>query len=290
MKNRQLTLDSELNLSSRPEEIDLSNMNKYEKLGFIGERYFYAVLISVAEEFGLRVEWTGKKSYDKKLRNEFRRGVDFKLYDKKGQLFWANENKNLKNPKKQYSTEDAQSQVINRFDDVPHAKHKSLSLPNFNVYNQKARNSILSKRIEVFELDKLIGGKDFRSKHFYIVKDKLRKFITALFNKDKEYEKRKQEERKKITEWLYSQQKSEIEKKFNSLANFILSLSNYVISYDYNTNISYETNKKTVDRPRQNNNITIVNQEQIHTIGKAYKPRTETKNPVNQYERVSISN
>jgi hypothetical protein len=88
MEITQLNLNSELNLSSNPEKVDLTNMTKYEKLGFIGESFFHAELKSVADEFGLRVKWTGKRSYDKKLRNEFRRGVDFKIYDEKGNCFW----------------------------------------------------------------------------------------------------------------------------------------------------------------------------------------------------------
>ena len=263
-------------------------MTKYERLGFIGESFFHAELKSVAKEFGLRVKWTGKRSYDKRLRNEFRRGVDFKLYDEKGQLFWANENKNLKNPKCQYSTEDAQCQIINRFNDVSHAKHKSVSLPNFNVYNQKARQRVISHGIEVFELDKLIGAKDFKSKHFHVIKAKLRQFITALFNKDKEFEKFKQEESKKITEYLNQQQTSnQPNNKLNSLASYILScLSNYVLNYDYSNNTSYNTTKETIDRPIQNTEVTTINQEQIRPIREVYEPRTEPKNAYNSDECV----
>lgn len=242
-------------MNSEPEKLDLTDMTQYERLGFIGESFFHAELKSVAKEFDLRVKWTGKQSYDKKRRNEFRRGVDFKLYDKEGQLFWANENKNLKNPKSQYSLETAQNVIAGRFKDVPHAKHKSVSLPNFNVFNYQAREFIVAQGIEVFEFGKLIGAKDFRNKHFHVIRAKLRQFITALINKDKAYEKFKQEENKKLTEWLNSQQtNNQPNNKFNSLADFILSNLSLI---NYNTILLSSNNNKTIDRPIENAELSI---------------------------------
>jgi hypothetical protein len=192
----------------------------------------------------------------------------------------ANENKNLKNPKCQYSTEDAQYQIINRFNDVPHAKHKSVSLPNLNVYNHKARQQIVNQGIEVFEFGKLIGAEDFRNKNLHVIRSKLRQFIKGLFNKDEQYKKFKQEESKKLTEWFNSQKtKNQSNNKYNSLADFILScLSNYELSYDYSTNTSNKTTKQTIDRPIQNTKLIIINREEIAPAREEDKPRMAKEN------------
>jgi len=237
-------------VSSVPEKLDLTDMTQYERLGFIGESFFNSELKSVAKEFGLRVVWSGKQSYDKKRRNEFRRGVDFKLYDKNGQLFWANENKNLKNPKNQYSLETAQNVIVERFNDVPHAKHKSVSLPNFNVFNYQARQHVESQGIEVFELNKLIGAKDFRSKNFHVIRAKLREFIHGLIAKDNRIAQLKEQEHKKLTEYINQQEQN----KHNSLAEFLLSL----VSYD-NIVVNTVNTKEIVDRPIENTELTIDN-------------------------------
>lgn len=243
---------SESFVNSNPEKLDLSDMTQKEKLGFIGESFLHSILKSVAKEFGLKVKWSGKKSYDKKLRNEKRRGVDFKLYEEHGQLFVANENKNLKNPEKQYSLETAQNVVVNRFNDVPHAKHKALSISNFNTFNYKARNLITSQRIEVFEFGKLIGSKDFRNKNFHVIKAKLRTFIRSLIKKDKLNQKLKQQEHKKIMDYINKQE----QKQTNKLAEFILTKLLNSINID---TILSNYNNKTVDTPSNNKQLEIEN-------------------------------
>lgn len=122
------------------------------------------------------MDW--QKSYDKKYRNEERSDVDLKTF--KNEILWMDEEcKNWKNPTNQYGLPKAQSEVIERFKNSK-AKYKVLSIPNFNVFNWKARKQIISKGIKIFETGKLIGSKDFRSHSLYVKRMEFIKYLLTI--------------------------------------------------------------------------------------------------------------
>jgi len=232
-------------VSSVPEKLDLSDLTECESRGFSREAVMHSVYQIVAPEFGLKVEWCGKESYDKKRRNEERKTPDFIFRDKHGAIFSAHEEKNYKNPKKQYGLDVAQKEVTTKLEPIK-AKHKVLSISNFNTFQYQAREHLQSQGFEVFSNNKLLGYTDFKGKKFHKLIMQVRNFIKGLIAKDKAYEKFKQEENKKLTEWFNNQQTNN---QTSSLASFILSNLSLI---NYNTILL--NNKKIVDRPTRMEN------------------------------------
>lgn len=178
--------DDLLLTSASPDQLDLSDMTPQQRLGLIKENFKFALWNSVAKEFGLKVVWQGKKSYDRKRRNEERRGCDFLLFkNDTGQLYIGEEDKNILTPKERYGETIAQRDVIRHFEGI-NPQHKVLSISNFHVYQPCAEKAIIKENIHVFETGKVIGRKDFRSKTWFILKNKLRTFLTMLEKIDKD--------------------------------------------------------------------------------------------------------
>jgi hypothetical protein len=231
-------------------------LTEKERLGLIMENFVKAQLSSLGFQ---KVKHTGKESYTNK-DNQTKRGVDFKVYGEHGQLATAIEAKNWKTLKRKYGKDIAQTEVVDRFAGV-NAKFKVLVISNFDVFDKQAQELILSSGIHVFETEKLIGAKIFKTRDFYTLKSRLEKFFENL---ETEYEGKQKRDQTLISQYL--QQNRPV--CFSSCCSNNSSLIPLIQS------LTYDTHLETVTR------------ETIETIEKMELPVSEIEQLA---EKVNIS-
>lgn len=206
-----------------------------------------------------KIKHCGKESYQKGY-NEIRRGVDFKIYGEHGQLTVAGENKNWKTLRTRYSKDIAQTEVIDRFEGID-AKYEVLFIPDANVFDRQALALIRSHGIHIFETEKMLGGKDFHSKFFYILKARLEQFFENL---ETQTEQQSQREQQQLTQYVEQhreefgiEETNNSDRKFSKLVN--QQSMDYVTYYlDNYTNDNF--NKDTPSQTDTEDNIATSNE------------------------------
>jgi len=156
-------------------KVEEHSLTDKERLGLVMENFVKAELSSLGIQ---NVKHTGKETYGH-ADNQSKRGVDFKVYGEHGQLAIALETKNWKTLRRKYSTDIAQTEVIDRFENL-NARLKVLVISSLDVFDIQAQKLIKSHGIDVFETEKLIGSKIFRSREFFVLKTRLNQFFEQI--------------------------------------------------------------------------------------------------------------
>jgi hypothetical protein len=121
---------------------------------------------------GYRIKHTDFKCYNWGF------GVDIRVF-KGCKCLFDIEVKNWRILDIKYSVSVAREEVLTRFKNSG-AKVKILFISHMEVFSKRALGLLSDNNIHVFEIGKLIGKKDLRSKLFYQVKLKLQHFLNAI--------------------------------------------------------------------------------------------------------------
>jgi hypothetical protein len=143
-----------------------------EKLGQIPEDLIKSILKKVApSEKGFRFTFPDKNNYNN------HNGVDFRVFWHNKEIL-AIECKNWRKLAFKYGLDNARTEIINRFHHIG-TNNKLLVISFSEQLTEPSIKAIRNEGIQILSLNKLVGGKDFRSDLYKQTLGKLSSFIKS---------------------------------------------------------------------------------------------------------------
>lgn len=143
-----------------------------EKIGQILEDFIKSILKKLCpEEKGFRFTFPDKKNYNN------HNGVDFRVFWHNREIL-AIECKNWRKLSYKYGIDQARTEIIGRFHHI--GTNNKLTVMSFSdVLTEPSINTIKNENIKILSLNKLVGGKDFKSDLYKQTLGKLSSFIKS---------------------------------------------------------------------------------------------------------------
>jgi hypothetical protein len=152
----------------------MSELTLKERLGIGLEKWIYAMLKSLypeSEDYIIKhPDWTNYNNHN---------GVDFRVFKRCKEIL-AIECKNWRKLDKKYGSDIAQTEIVERFQHI--GTNLKLCIISFmDVLSKPSVQLIKSHGIQLFEVGKLVGYKDFKFSLFYTIKSALAKTMRSVF-------------------------------------------------------------------------------------------------------------